>query len=111
MPAEDFATWGLDAATLDPAAFGKKVFYNEQKRFWRSFVPRITYEDGQVAEIEIHPVSLGFGRPLYEMGTPALARGEEAREILEAFAAASKPYGTAIAIEDGVGRVVLGEKA
>lgn len=111
VPAEDFATYGLDAATLDPAAFSKKIFYSEQKRFWQSFVPRITYEGGKVAEIEIHPVSLGFGRPLYERGTPALARGEEAREILEAFAAASKPYGTSIAIEDGVGRVVLGEKA
>lgn len=111
VPAEDFAAFGLDAATLDPAAFSKKIFYSEQKRFWRSFVPRITYENGKVVEIEIHPVSLGFGRPLYERGTPALARGEEAREILEAFAVASKPYGTSITIEDGVGRVVLGEKA
>jgi poly-gamma-glutamate capsule biosynthesis protein CapA/YwtB (metallophosphatase superfamily) len=111
VPAEDFAAYDLDAASLDPSAFSKKIFYSEQKRFWRSFVPRITYEDGKVVEIEIHPVSLGFGRPLYERGTPALARGDEAKEILEALAALSKPLGTTIAIEDGVGRVVLGEKA
>lgn len=110
VPAEDFAAYGLEPATLDPAAFSGKISYSEQKRFWRSFVPRITYENGKVVEIEIHPVSLGFGRPLYERGTPALARGEQAREILEAMAVASRPYGTSINIEDGVGQVVLGEK-
>jgi len=106
-PAEDFATYGLDPQTLDSSLFEKKVFYREQKRFWQSFVPHITYEEGKVAEIEIHPVSLGFGQPDYERGTPMLARGEEAREILEHIAALSRPYGTALTIEDGVGRVAL----
>ncbi|HEY4592969.1 MAG TPA: CapA family protein, partial [Thermoanaerobaculia bacterium] len=82
--------------------------YSEQKRFWQSFVPRITYEDGKVVEIEIHPISLGFGQPLWERGTPRLARGEEAREILEHIANLSKTYGTTMRIEEEVGRVVLG---
>ncbi len=60
-----------------------------------------------MVEIEIHPVSLGFGQPDYELGFPTLARGDEAREILEDIAARSKPYGTAMTIEDSVGRVVL----
>jgi poly-gamma-glutamate synthesis protein (capsule biosynthesis protein) len=107
-PAEDFAAYGLDPGTLDSSLYEHKIFYAEQKRFWQSFVPRITYEDGKVVEIEIHPVSLGFGQPLYERGTPRLARGEEAREILEHIADLSKPYGTALRIEEGVGRVVLG---
>jgi poly-gamma-glutamate synthesis protein (capsule biosynthesis protein) len=106
--AEDFATYGLDPQTLDSSLFEMKVFYHEQKRFWRSFVPLITYEDGKVAEIEIHPVSLGFGQPLYERGIPMLARGEEAREILEGIAAASNPYGTRMTIEEGIGRIALG---
>ena len=109
-PAEDFAAYGLDPRTLDPSLFERKIFYHEQKRFWQSFVPRITYEGGKVVEIEIHPVSLGFGQPLYERGSPLLARGEEAKEILEHIAALSKPYGTAMTIEDGVGRVVLGAR-
>jgi poly-gamma-glutamate synthesis protein (capsule biosynthesis protein) len=106
--AEDFATYGLDPQTLDSSLFERKVFYHEQKRFWRSFVPRITYEAGKVVEIEIHPVSLGFGQPSYELGFPTLARGDEAKEILEDIAARSRPYGTTMTIEDGVGRVVLG---
>ncbi|MFL6263870.1 MAG: CapA family protein [Thermoanaerobaculia bacterium] len=106
-PAEDFAAYGLDPGTLDSSLFERKIFYSEQKRFWQSFVPRITYEDGKVVEIEIHPISLGFGQPLYERGTPRLARGEEAREILEHVAALSKTYGTVMRIEEGVGRVVL----
>jgi poly-gamma-glutamate synthesis protein (capsule biosynthesis protein) len=107
VPAEDFATYGLDPRSLDPSLFGAKIFYREQKRFWRSFVPRITYEEGKVTGIEIHPVSLGFGQPLYERGFPTLARGDEAKEILADVAARSKPYGTAMTIEEGVGRVVL----
>jgi poly-gamma-glutamate synthesis protein (capsule biosynthesis protein) len=110
VPAEDFAAYGLDPRTLDPSLFGGKIFYNEQKRFWRSFVPRITYEEGKVAEIEIHPVSLGFGQPIYERGFPTLARGAEAAEILADIAARSRPYGTTMAVEEGVGRIVLGEK-
>lgn len=106
-PAEDFAAYGLDPGTLDSTLFERKIFYSEQKRFWQSFVPRITYEDGKVVEIEIHPISLGFGQPLWERGTPRLARGEEAREILEHIAELSKTYGTGLRIEEGVGRVVL----
>jgi hypothetical protein len=105
--AEDFATYGLDPGTLDSSLFEMKVFYHEQKRFWQSFVPRITYEDGKVVDLEIHPVSLGFGQPLWERGIPMLARGEEAREILELIANLSKPYGTEMKIEDGVGRIAL----
>ncbi|HEY4572697.1 MAG TPA: CapA family protein [Thermoanaerobaculia bacterium] len=106
-PAEDFAAYGLDPGTLDSTLFERKIFYSEQKRFWQSFVPRITYEDGKVVEIEIHPISLGFGQPLWELGTPRIARGEEAREILEHVANLSKAYGTTMRIEEGVGRVVL----
>ncbi|HEY4595291.1 MAG TPA: CapA family protein, partial [Thermoanaerobaculia bacterium] len=106
-PAEDFAAYGLDPGTLDSTLFERKIFYSEQKRFWQSFVPRITYEDGKVVEIEIHPISLGFGQPLWELGTPRIARGEEAREILEHVANLSKAYGTTMRIEEGVGRVAL----
>ena len=110
VAAEDFATYGLEPGTLDPSLFSKKIFYHEQKRFWQSFVPKITYEDGRVVEIEIHPVSLGFGKPLYERGTPVMARGEEGKEVLDQLAALSKPFGTRIEIQDGIGRVVLAER-
>src|SRR5262249_61354211 len=99
--------YGLDPETLDPSLVEPKILYAEQKRVWQSFVPRITYEDGKVVGIEIHPISLGFGQPLFERGTPRVARGEEAREILEHIASLSKVYGTTMRIEEGVGRVVL----
>lgn len=78
---------------------------------WRSLVPRITFEGNRVVGIELHPLSLGFGKPLYERGTPVRARGEEAVEILQNMTALSKPYGTKIEIDDGVGRIVLGEES
>jgi hypothetical protein len=110
IPAEDYATFNLDARTLDPSLFGNKIFYHQQERFWQSFVPRITYEDGKVVEIELHPLALGFGQPLYERGVPVLARGAQAVKVLDRLAELSRPYGTTITVEDGVGRVVLGEK-
>jgi poly-gamma-glutamate synthesis protein (capsule biosynthesis protein) len=69
---------------------------------------RIIFEGNRVAEIELHPLALGFGKPLYERGLPTIARGEKATQILTGLAALSKPFGTSITIEDGIGRVVLG---
>jgi hypothetical protein len=61
-----------------------------------------------VSSVEIFPITMGFGEPIYERGTPVLARGEAAMSILEGLAKLSKPFGTEIEIEDGVGRVRLG---
>lgn len=108
IPAESLAAWGLDAHTIDTSQFNRKIPYNDFERYWQSVLPRITYEGNRVVEITLHPLELGFGKPLYERGTPTLARGDKAVEILSGLAALSKPFGTAITIEDGVGRVVLG---
>jgi poly-gamma-glutamate capsule biosynthesis protein CapA/YwtB (metallophosphatase superfamily) len=106
VPSESFTRFGLDANTLDSSLYALKIPYHKQKRFWRSLVPRITFEGNRVVEIELHPLSLGFGKPLYERGTPVRARGEEALEILRNVAALSQPYGTMIEIDGEVGRVV-----
>lgn len=108
VPAESFARRGLEPGTLDSSLFAQKTVYHKEKRFWRSLAPRITYEGNRVVEIELHPLSLGSDKPLYERGTPVRARGEEAVEILQSVAALSQPYGTVIEIEGEVGRVVLG---
>ena len=111
IPAEAYMGLGLDPATRDPSLFTDKIFYHQHKRFWQSILPRVTYEDGKVVSIEIHPLTLGFGQPLYERGLPSLARGEEGREILEGFATLSKAYGTTVTVRDGVGVVELGKTA
>jgi poly-gamma-glutamate capsule biosynthesis protein CapA/YwtB (metallophosphatase superfamily) len=108
VPAEALATYGLDSRTLDPIAYAEKIGYRKQKRFWQSVVPRLTWEGDRLTAIELHPVTLGFGQPVDRRGTPRLARGEEATQILEGLAKLSKPFQTEITIADGIGRVRLG---
>lgn len=116
LPAEAFKTFGLAADTLDPSLYAAKIPYPKEARFWQSVVPRITFEGGteeggdgpRVVSIELFPITMGFGEPIYRRGTPELARGEEAETILANLAALSEPYGTAISVRDGIGRIELG---
>ena len=109
MPAEAFASWGLDPNTLDISQFGDRIVtYQKQKRFWETFLPIVAYEGDDLASIELYPVELGFAEAPYHRGLPTLARGEEAASILGRLAELSKPFGTRIEVRDGVGHVVLG---
>jgi poly-gamma-glutamate capsule biosynthesis protein CapA/YwtB (metallophosphatase superfamily) len=78
---------------------------HQQRRFWQSFVPCLTFvEDGQIAAIELHPITLASVPPF---GTPRLARGEEARVILTRLVELSRPFGTEIDLGGEVGRIRL----
>jgi hypothetical protein len=70
-------------------------------------VPRLTFAGERLAEVDLHPISMGFGEPLDRRGTPRLAHGEEARAILEGLARLSAPYGTHVTIDGEVGRLRL----
>lgn len=109
VPAELFASYGLPPDTLDSTRVGARIVtYTSQRRFWESFVPVATYDGGRLASVDLYPIVLGYGRPLFERGLPALAHGEDARRILESLAELSRPYGTRIAIDGEVGRIELG---
>lgn len=108
LPAEALAVLGLPPATLDPWAYYQKIPYHKEARFWQSYVPRLTYQGGKLSEIEIFPISLGFGQSVDRRGTPRLARGQEATDILTRLARLSEPYGTRIDVEGEVARVRLG---
>jgi poly-gamma-glutamate synthesis protein (capsule biosynthesis protein) len=54
-------------------------------------------------KIVLHPIDLGFGRSRGQRGRPVLAGPAESTEVLTLFRELSKPFGTEIAIEDGVG--------
>ena len=65
------------------------------------------WQGGRVAEVLLYPVDLGYGRKLTSSGTPRLASPEMAQSILERLQRISKPYGTRIDIDAGVGRIRL----
>jgi len=74
-------------------------------RYWESVLPICEFESDQVRAITLYPLTLGFQRPVWERGIPRLASGEQADATLRRFADLSAPFGSDIAIADGVGHV------
>ena len=66
------------------------------------------YENGQLIEVRLYPVDCGGpDRPGSQLGNPKRPSPAVARRILEDVAEYSKPFGTKIAIENGVGIIRL----
>jgi len=65
------------------------------------------YNAGKLKEIVLHPIDLGYGRPIPQRGRPVLADGDVAKEILIWLKNASEPFGTKIDIEDSKGYIRL----
>ena len=67
------------------------------------------FKDGHLAEIRLHPITLGHGLPRPQRGRPLAAKGELAGKIIADLQRLSEPYGTNIVFENGIGviRVTL----
>jgi Bacterial capsule synthesis protein PGA_cap len=62
------------------------------------------YENGRLTEVRIYPVDEGLTpRPGSQLGIPRKPTSEIAQQILEHIVEYSKPFGTKIVIENGVG--------
>ncbi len=95
------------APTGDPDAI---VGEHEQQGFWQlksnleAILTCSHFENGKLAEIRIYPVDLGqTPRPSSQVGIPRKPPPELARKILDEVIEYSKPFGTKIVVEDGVG--------
>ncbi|MCH7852565.1 MAG: CapA family protein, partial [Candidatus Marinimicrobia bacterium] len=61
------------------------------------------YRRGDLKEVLLYPIDMGYGRPIPQRGRPVLAEGELAQQTLTWLQDVSKPFGTEITIDDGVG--------
>jgi poly-gamma-glutamate capsule biosynthesis protein CapA/YwtB (metallophosphatase superfamily) len=62
------------------------------------------FEGGKLVEARLHPVDIGIEhRTTSKAGNPTTPTPEISRRILEKVQTLSKPFGTTIAIENGVG--------
>jgi poly-gamma-glutamate synthesis protein (capsule biosynthesis protein) len=73
--------------------------------FFQSVIAVCRYAGHRLADVELHPLDLGFGRPMSQRGRPVLAHRELADEILQWLQRVSEPFGTEIINEDGVGHI------
>ena len=61
------------------------------------------YDNGKLTEVRIYPVDLGQTyRPTSEVGIPRKPTLAVTKKILDEFVEYSKPFGTKIAVENGV---------
>ncbi|MFP3392737.1 CapA family protein [Brevibacillus sp. SIMBA_040] len=109
QPADFYEHYGLDHThTVADALNAMSANYTRglcvHREVWESVVPLWKMQDGELVEIELHPIELGFNLPVHRMGWPKISADTR---ILEDLQALSAPYGTEIKMEGGIGRVVL----
>ena len=110
LPTENYEPYGLEANN-HVADFNDARYRNETTGFpatreiWEAVVARPTFSNGELEEVALHPITLGFGKPAWIRGRPMLARGDLAEKILNDLKERSAPYGTEIDVRDGVGYV------
>ena len=112
MPSDAYERFRADP-DLTPGQVYQKRTNNDQggfpsdRRYWESVAPVLTYDGNVLKGIELLPVSLGWKEFRHRRGRPRLAEGEEARSILERFAALSRPFGTTIELGGETATVAL----
>ncbi len=115
LPYENYEPYqlGLEAHVAD---FNKARYNNDQRGFpatreiWEAVIAMPQFEKGDLATIELYPITLGFGEPRTVRGRPMLAGRELGEKIIGDLQKLSKPFGTEIEYRDGIGRVRLGSR-
>lgn len=112
QPAEFYERYGLDPdAPLQEAwdAFTQKDTrgFAPEAPFWESVLASFTFQEGQLNQIKLYPIALGFGKPRSQRGLPLLAGPKLGRKIIDDMNRFSAPYGTRIEFRGGIGVVSL----
>jgi poly-gamma-glutamate capsule biosynthesis protein CapA/YwtB (metallophosphatase superfamily) len=112
LPADDYETLNADPSWTVGEVF-RNLFKNDTQSFpadrayWESVLPICVFEDRELKEITLHPLTLGYGEPLPIRGIPRHATGDLGDEILESMRRLSDPFGTRIDVRYGVGQVMM----
>ena len=74
---------------------------------YESVVAMPRFQNKQLVEVALYPISLGFRKPIGVSGRPMLADPELGKKILDDLTRLSTPFGTSIVSRDGVGYVQI----
>ena len=92
--ADDMGKWVAD---FNAARYRNETTgYPVNREIWESVVAVPTWDGGRLVSLELHPITLGFGRPAAVRGRPMLADRELGRKIIQDLIERSEPYGTSI---------------
>ena len=111
LPADFMEKYGVaDDATawegLMARSKGGKIGLQAGVENFLTVVPRLRFENGEMASLEMLPVDLAFKRRDFRNGLPRRARGATAREIFNRLSALSAPFGTKLRLERGLIRAL-----
>ena len=91
--------------------FNAKRYDNDKTGFpadrlvWESVIAIPSFRGGQLIDLKLHPISLGFGKLPGRRGRPMLADEQLSKKIIDDMIRLSKPYGTNIEYRNGIGSV------
>ncbi len=106
LPADFMQKYGLpnDATAWDALmkrSHGGKIGLQAQECNFLSVLPLLSFdENGELFEMEMLPLSLGFEREGHLNGLPYYAKGDEGRKIFDILNRLSAPWGTKLTYEN-----------
>lgn len=109
LPSDFYESYDLSHTNTVSDAFDVRsknntIGFGVNPKIWETVLPIWKMENGELTELHLYPLELGFEKKRFERGWPMLS---ENTSILERLAELSAPYGTEILIEEGVGKVLL----
>ncbi|MBI4519258.1 MAG: hypothetical protein HY701_00350, partial [Gemmatimonadetes bacterium] len=114
LPYENYASYDLgENAWVDD--FNRARYNNDTQGFpvnreiWESVVAIPAFRGQQLVSVELHPITLGFGKSRAERGRPLLADRELGRKIINDLIERSRPFNTTVEWREqqGIGVVRL----
>jgi poly-gamma-glutamate synthesis protein (capsule biosynthesis protein) len=92
---------------LDTRSGGGNRAFAADPVFWQSVTAVCNYAQGELKEVLLYPIDMGFGRPISQRGRPVLAEGPVAQQTLKWLQDVSRPFGTEISVEGDLGVIRL----
>lgn len=112
LPYENYERYklGSDAHVADfndaRYDFDKRGFPSRPE-IWESVIAAPSWRGGQLVSLKLYPISLGHGKPHTVRGRPLFADRGLSKKIVEDLKELSKPFGTTIEFENGIGVVKI----
>ena len=113
MPSDQRDRYGIPLDRLASEIYDTRFQVDEEgnpttgfptgSEWYESVVPVTTFEGSEAVEIRFYPIELGWKAPRSQRGTPRMAPEDLGRQIIEHLAELSRPFGTEIVYEDGIG--------
>ena len=107
LPADFMIKYGCDINATAMEGLMKRskngtIGLQAKKCNFMTVVPKMTFDGEKLVDLTMMPVVAGFDKAGKLNGLPYFAKGEEAQQIFEELTTLSAPYGTKIAMENGL---------